>query len=348
MKKITIVDVAKKCNVGVSTVSRALNNNSDINEDTKKKILKVIDELGYVPNNSARNLKRTDAKCIGVLIKGITNPMFAPMTEIIEQKISRSGYATVVRYIRDDENESDIAAELAMEKRLCALIFLGGSFENEGDKLKKIGIPIVFSTVSNIDDSYKKSYSLLSVDDEKESFKIVNYLIKLGHKNIAIITEGTGKPSVALKREKGYKRALKENGIKENKDNIYYVDDKIEHFSMQNGYETARKIFANRKDITAIFCVSDYLAIGAVRAAKDAGIIIPKDVSIVGFDGIDIGRYMVPSLTTIMQPSNKIAHDSIDLLFDIIEKKKQNEIKIYDAKIIKGESAGVPRRKNGT
>ena len=108
MAEITIVEIAKKCGVGVSTVSRALNNHSDINPETKKRILDMIKETGYIPNNSARNLKRTDAKCIAVLIKGITNPFFSPMIEIIEQQTEKKKYALVLRHVEAYEDEVDV------------------------------------------------------------------------------------------------------------------------------------------------------------------------------------------------------------------------------------------------
>ena len=105
MAEITIKDIAKKCGVGVSTVSRALNNHPDINPETRSMILRVIEETGFIPNNSARNLKRTDAKCIAVLVKGITNPFFSNMIRIIEEETQRNKYALVLRHVEAQEDE---------------------------------------------------------------------------------------------------------------------------------------------------------------------------------------------------------------------------------------------------
>ncbi len=109
MAEITIKDIAKKCGVGVSTVSRALNNHPDINPETRSMILGVIEETGFIPNNSARNLKRTDAKCIAVLVKGITNPFFSNMIRIIEEETQRNKYALVLRHVEAQEDEMDVA-----------------------------------------------------------------------------------------------------------------------------------------------------------------------------------------------------------------------------------------------
>ena len=137
MAEITIVEIAKRCGVGVSTVSRAINNHSDINPETKKKIMAVIKETGYIPNNSARNLKRTDAKCIAVLVKGITNPFFSPMIEVVEHETEKRGYALVLRHVEAYEDEVDVALELEKEKRLRGIIFMGGSTKHASDKVKQ-------------------------------------------------------------------------------------------------------------------------------------------------------------------------------------------------------------------
>ena len=191
MSEITIVEIARRCGVGVSTVSRAINNHSDINPETKKRIMDVIKETGYIPNNSARNLKRTDAKCIAVLVRGITNSFFAPMIEVVEQEVEERKYALVMRHVEAYEDEVDVALELEKEKRLRGIIFLGGSARHSADKIKQLRVPVVFTTVGSdiSDDLNRNEYSTVSVDDAKESFKMVEHLISLGHRNIAIMTE---------------------------------------------------------------------------------------------------------------------------------------------------------------
>ena len=129
MPEITIKDVAKKCGVGVSTVSRAINNHPDINPATKQMIMDVIQSSGYIPNNSARNLKRVDAKSIAVLIKGITNPFFSNMVKIIEEETQKKHYSMELRHVESYEDEVDIALELVREKRLVEIEF----FYNESN-----------------------------------------------------------------------------------------------------------------------------------------------------------------------------------------------------------------------
>ncbi len=338
MAEITIVEIAKRCGVGVSTVSRAINNHSDINPETKKKIMDVIKETGYIPNNSARNLKRTDAKCIAVLVKGITNPFFAPMIEVVESETEKRGYALVLRHVEAYEDEVDVALELEKEKRLRGIIFMGGSTRHSAEKVKQLNVPVVFATIgSEISDNLSRSaYSTVSVDDALESKKITEYLIGLGHKKIAIMAEGSDTPSVVRLRLEGYLDALKANGIEVNDELIRYVDKRI--YTMQNGYDTAKALIESGVEFTALYCISDVLAIGALRAFADAGIRVPEDVSVAGFDGQELANYSIPRLTTISQPMSDISKETMKLLFSIIDGESRHKHIVYPGDLIVGES----------
>ena len=338
MSDITIKEIAKRCGVGVSTVSRALNDHSDINPATKQKILDVIKETGYIPNNSARNLKRTDAKCIAVLVKGITNPFFTPVIEVVENEVKKRGYALVLRHVEAYENEVDVALELEKEKRLRGIIFMGGSNKHSAEKMKQLNVPVIFSTVgSDISDELSKSaYSTVSVDDALESKKMTEYLIGLGHKKIAILTEGNDVPSVVSLRLEGYKAALKEHGIKEDKNLIRFVDRQI--YAIHNGYDTTKALIESGAKFTALYCISDVLAFGALRALKDAGLRVPEDVSVAGFDGQELSQYCIPRLTTIKQPLDKISKETMKLLFNIIDKESAHKHIVLPGKLVEGES----------
>ncbi|MDC7294875.1 LacI family transcriptional regulator [Butyrivibrio sp. DSM 10294] len=338
MAEITIVEIAKRCGVGVSTVSRAINNHSDINPETKKKIMAVIKETGYIPNNSARNLKRTDAKCIAVLVKGITNPFFSPMIEVVEHETEKRGYALVLRHVEAYEDEVDVALELEKEKRLRGIIFMGGSTKHASDKVKQLNVPVVFATIGSdiSDDLNRNAYSTVSVDDAFESKKITEYLISLGHKKIAIMAEGSDTPSIVRLRLEGYLEALKDNNIEVNNNLIRYVDKRI--YTMQNGYDTAKALIDSGEEFTALYCVSDVLAIGALRAFADAGVRVPEDVSLAGFDGQELAAYCVPRLTTIRQPMGDISKETMKLLFDIIDGESRHKHIVFPGELIEGES----------
>ncbi len=338
MAEITIVEIAKRCGVGVSTVSRALNNHSDINPETKKRIMAVIKETGYIPNNSARNLKRTDAKCIAVLVKGITNPFFTPMIEIAEHETEERKYALVLRHVEAYEDEVDVALELEKEKRLRGIVFMGGSAKHSSEKMKQLNVPVVFATIgSDISENLSRgSYSTVTVDDELESRKMTEYLIGLGHRKIAILSEGSDKPSIVKLRLDGYIEALKANNIEINENLIRCVDKRI--YSMENGYQTTKALIESGEEFTALYCISDVLAVGALRAFADAGIRVPEDVSVAGFDGQDISRFCVPRLTTLRQPLEDISRKTMKLIFDIIDGESGHRHITFPGELIVGES----------
>lgn len=335
----TIKDIAKICGVGVSTVSRAINNHPDINSETKQKILQTIEEYGYVPNNSARNLKRSNSKSIAVLIKGISNPFFTNMIRVIEGECKKKHYSMVLLHIEPDEDEVDVAQMVVKEKRLQGIIFLGGLFSHSEEKLKKLSVPFVFSTAGAIPENISKNlYSNIGVDDRRESARMVEYLISLGHKKIAILVAEAEGESIGKLRLEGYCDALRANNIEINKKLIWHVDKKIDHFSMENGYITAKKLLESKEEFTALYAVSDTLAIGASRALSEAGLKIPEDISVAGYDGIELANYITPSLTTMRQPTEKMAKDTIKLLFDIISGKTQHQHITYEAELLVKES----------
>lgn len=345
MDELTIKDVAKECGVGISTVSRALNNHPDISPETKKKIMGVIKETGYIPNNSARNLKRTDARCIAVLIKGITNPFFSSIIQIVETQVQKKKYAMVIQHVDAYENELDVALQLVKEKRLRGIIFLGGAYQHDKRKVEKLKVPFVFCTIGTVHETGKKTYSNIAVNDRLESRRMVDYLLDLGHRRIAIITEGTEAESVGQLRLEGYKDALTARGIAIDERLIYEVEDEQDPYSMESGYTTARKLLESGVDFTAVFAIADFLAVGVCRALHEAGKRIPEDVSVAGYDGISIGEFYTPQLTTIKQPIGKMAEKTIKLLFDVIEGKSGHEHIYFPAELVERESTGKPNHK---
>lgn len=335
----TIKDIAKICGVGVSTVSRAINNHPDINPETKEKIMNTIKEYGYVPNNSARNLKRVDAKAIAVLVKGISNPFFSNMIKVIEEECKKKRYSMELSHIEADEDEVDAALKVVKEKRLRGIIFLGGLFSHSDEKLKKLNVPFVFSTAGSIPENISKNqYSNIGVDDRKESARMVDYLIRLGHRNIAIVVAEAEEESIGKLRLEGYYDALQAHNIPVNPKLIYQTRDDIGHFSMENGCLTARKLVESGEQFSAVYAVADALAIGAIRALLEAGLRVPDDVSVAGYDGIDVSGYISPSLTTIRQPVEEMAKDTVKLLFDIIAGKKDHQHITYEAELLERES----------
>ncbi|MDT8719422.1 LacI family DNA-binding transcriptional regulator [Clostridium sp. 19966] len=338
METITIKDIAKLCGVAVSTVSRAINNHPDINEETKAMIMKVIKENNYIPNNSARNLKRLDSNTIAVLIKGITNPLFSNIIKTFELEIKKKKYSFILHRVEDREDEVDVAIQLEKEKRLKGIVFLGGHFFHSDEKLAQLNVPFVLSTIGSTQKIDKNICSSVSVDDFKESYKLVDYLCSLGHKKIAIITASMDDESIGNLRLNGYMKALKDNNIEIDEKLIRYMKDGIETYSMENGYMVTQELLESQQEFTAIYAISDTLAIGACKAIFDAGKKIPEDYSVAGFDGLDIAKYYNPSITTIRQPVEKMAQSTIKILFDMIRKKTPAQHVLFQGELVPGKS----------
>jgi DNA-binding LacI/PurR family transcriptional regulator len=338
MDTITIKDVAKMCGVGVTTVSRAINNHPDINEKTKDMVLQVIKENHYIPNNSARNLKRSASKTIAVLIKGITNSFFNRMLQVFEKETKRQKYSYILQPVDENQDEIDVAIELEKEKRLKGIIFLGGSFSHSKEKLDQLTVPFVLSTIGMTVEVDQNNYSSVSVDDFQESYKMVDYLCKLGHQRIAIIAANMGDKSIGKLRYNGYRKALEDRGLDYDENLVCCMKEEIESFTMENGYIVTKELLRSKEKFTAVYAISDSLAVGACKAILEAGKRVPEDYSVAGFDGLDISFYYNPSITTIRQPVEEIAEETIKILFDLIQKKTTQEHRTFPAELMIRES----------
>lgn len=341
MDTITIKDVARLCGVGVSTVSRAINNHPDIHQETKEKILQVIRENNYIPNNSARNLKRSVSKTIAVLIKGIDNPFFSGMIKIFEEETQKMKYSFILHRVDEREDEVDVALELVKEKKLKGIIFLGGYFSHSQEKLEQLVVPFVLCTTGISDKMSGGMYSSVSVDDFAESYKMVDYLCRLGHREIGILAAAPFDESIGKLRLAGYQKALEDHNIVPKQEWCFYSGEDVECYTMANGYEQMKKVMAADLGITAVFAISDSIAVGACKAVFDAGKSVPENISVAGFDGLDIARYYNPAVTTIRQPVEEMAQATVSILFDIIKKRSQNRQMIFPAHLVEGDSTRI-------
>ena len=340
MDSINIKDIARICGVGVSTVSRAINNHPDINPETKNMIMQAIKEHNYIPNNSARNLKRTDSKAIAVLIKGISNPFFSKMIRVFEEEIQKKKYLFIMQRMDACEDEVDVALELIKEKKPRGIVFLGGFFSHSKEKLEQLTVPFVLSTIGMTDSlEESSSYSWVSVDDYAESYKMTDYLCKLGHKRILILAATQDDESIGKLRLEGYKKALEDNGIELDEKLCIFSEVGRDCYTMDYGFMSMSRILKEKKvDFTAVYAISDSIAIGACKAITECGGKVPEDYSVAGCDGLDIAHYYNPTLTTIRQPIQHIAEASVKLLFDILAGRSGHQHKVFAGELLEQES----------
>lgn len=335
---VTIKDIARLSGVGISTVSRVINNKGSVSEATRKKVMDVVNTYNYIPNNSARNLKAAQSKNIALLVKGITNPFFNKMIRVIEQEVALRGYVLMIQNVNANEHELDIAIQEAQDRNLCGVIIMGGFYNYSEEKFRQLSIPCVLVTVSASEGVDKTLYSSVRIDDEHEGYNATNYLISLGHRRIGFLhkTPSENETPNAL-RYNGYLRALKENNIPFDP-NLVATNLTMEESGYKIGFQLMKQLYTKNRNMTAVFAFADILAIGAAKAVFSMGLTIPNDISIIGFDGIEMAEYYQPSLDTIYQPAMQMALSSVEILFDMIQGGKAQHI-VYDSVLLKRGSS---------
>lgn len=341
---ITIKDIARLSGVGISTVSRVINNTGYVSDEVRIKVMQVVRDNNYIPNKSARNLKANESKNIAILVKGITNPFFNKMIRVIEEKAALRGYSLMIQNVDDHINEMDLAIREARSNNLCGVILMGGTFGYSEELFRQLGIPCVLVTVSADHSISPELYSSVKINDEQEGYRAAEYLLSLGHKNIGFIYDVPNDRQTPNRlRFLGYQRALKKYGIPFDPSLAADNTDAPFYSGYLTGFNSMKQLYSRNPHMTAVFAFADVLALGAMKAAFSMGLKIPEDISIVGFDGIDAGEYYNPSLDTICQPASEMALSTIEFLFDMLKGRPAQHI-VYDAVLTKRGSCSICRQ----
>lgn len=311
MKAYTIKDIARLAGVSVTTVSRVLNHRPDVNRSTRARVEQVIEEYHFIGNTNARGLKQ-DNEVITLVVRGRSNPFLGSLAESILDHASSMSESLVTEYIDEKADEFLTALHMTQQNRVKGMIFVGSLIDERVRVLEGIDIPMVFTTV-NADKANLPNASSVAVDDFAMGKRVADELLKRGHRNIAVFGSNPVAGDSLSMRFQGFCQAYMEYGLTFNP--AYYRETR---FSLQSGYETAIEFIPQHPEITALFTMSDQVAVGAIRAIRDIGKSVPEDISVFGFDGVDISRYTIPRLATVEQPVDEIAKRSLSLLFDMI------------------------------
>lgn len=313
---MTIKDIARLSGVAVSTVSRVLNNHPDVSPESRERVLNIIREYNYVPNTSARDLVKTKSDAVGLIVRGYQNTFYTDIIHAIESALDKAGYTMVMRQIGTLDDEIQCGAMMEREKRLLGIIFLGGRSDYAPEELNVLTVPYVFCTYTNSYGTLKpKCYSSVSVCDEEEAVRAVNELISRGHRRIAALISAMDDHSISQLRYQGYVKALKAHGIDTDDSLIISCGS----FNIGDAYRSTKLALEDGCDFTAIFAIADNMAIGAMRALREAGRSIPDDCSIISIDGIEVSEYTEPMLSTLCQPITEMGTRSAELIVGLIE-----------------------------
>lgn len=323
-KKITIRDVARHAGVSVASVSYTLNGVDKVSPETKERILKTIEELNYKPSLIAQSLSNGASKLIGVSlpitekgdIPGIlleNNPFFGEFISGIESVTRNAGYDMLISGVNTDDQYTD----WIKRRKLDGIIMLGTYPRSIFEEIKSIDVPIVLTDTY---EEYASDFHRVMVEDEEGGYLAVKHLLELGHTRIGYVTGSINNSLVNYKRYLGYKRALEEAGITPEKEWFFE-----EHVTFNGGHRIGREIL-EKKNVTAVFVAADIMAIGVIKYYLENGKSIPGDLSVVGFDDIKFGQYMMPGLTTIRQDIIMKGHVAAEMIMkDIKAGRRSNE-----------------------
>ncbi len=305
----TIVDVAREAEVSVATVSRVLNNSTSVLPKTREAVLEAIEKLNYKPNLLGRNLRRSQTKMILVLLPTVSNPFYSGIVKGIEDIGHKNGYNIMLCNTNSDYQREKTYLELLKNKLSDGVIFMAPELNEE--ELSEIGSK--YPAVQCCEYKEGACVSHVSIDNYKAAYEIVSHLIELGHRRIGLIGSKSNCIS-SIQRHEAYKRALEDNGIQFDTDLVGYGN-----YSYKRALKAAKALLSRDDRPTAIFAISDIMAIGAIRAAKEARLRVPHDVAVAGFDNIDFASMYDPMITTIAQPRYEMGCVAMELLLKQIK-----------------------------
>jgi DNA-binding LacI/PurR family transcriptional regulator len=318
---VTMKDVAKLAGVSLSTVSRVLNDSSLVREETARKVQKAVEKLDYQINDSARILRTNTSNLIGVIGAGMERPFLANLLKGIEAEARERGYALIYGDSDGEFEKEQNYLNIMKQKKIDGIILITTNYYNNLLSIvKNYQIPVVFAS-GYISDP---QISCVTVDNVAAAYDVVEYLCQVGHKEMAFIKGPDLDLLASQERLRGVKLALRLSDIEFNPKRFIEGD-----FTFESGYSAAKKIINKFPDVTAIFAFNDEMAVGAISFLKEQNIKIPEDISVVGFDGIELGEYIDPALTTIKQSGYQLGLKSIEILNNIINQRKIEDNKVF-------------------
>ncbi len=317
MKPVTLKQIAETLGISVATVSKALRNYPDVSEKNKKLVNDLAKALNYVPNPSAVNLRTQKSKTIGVIVPAIVHHFFSSVIKGILEVAEKEGYMVILMQSNESFEMEKKQVDLLINKNVDGVLISLARNTNDFSHLKKImdyGIPLtLFDKIAKTVDCSK-----VIIDDRKAAYDAVSYLIKKGYKRIAHF-RGDLNPQNSIDRFLGYKQALIDNNIEYDKSLVFICNNDDD---FEDGYSAAAELDkTHRKSIDAIFCITDVVAIGALKYFNDHKISVPKDIALFGFSNWFMSSVVTPSLSTVNQPGYEMGKQSAKILLEELDAK---------------------------
>lgn len=308
--KPTIREVAKMSGVSISTVSRVMNAPESVVESKRKRVLEAIEKLQYQPNAFARGLIYRKSFTLGLLIPDIENLYYSGIIRGLQDACVKLGYSLMICNTDRDKDRMLSYIDMLHEKQVDGIVFASDIlFPEYHEKLQRYKIPFVL--LSTHSDEY--DIPCVEVDDEAAAYDAVKFLIELGHRDIGMIGFNHENSISGPPRYDGFIRALTEAGLTHNIEKIRSAAHRFEH-----AYEAAHELFTDYPELTAVFCVADEFAMGVISYLKDRSVLVPGQVSVVGFDNLRMASMFIPKLTTIAQPIYELGYRAAEKLHELL------------------------------
>lgn len=310
----TIREVAESAGVSYATVSHVINNTRLVSPETRERVLAAMDALNYHPNALARSLRQGKTNTIGLVLPDSANPFFAEISRSIEDEAFKKGYSVFLCNTELDTQRELFYVDVLSKKQVDGIIFVAAGEQADSlDFLLRRRMPVVMidRDVPNVE------VDAVLTDNQLGGFLATRHLLELGHRRIACIA-GPSSITPSAERIIGYRRALEEAGLPYDETLVIRGD-----YHSQSGMEITHTILQMDPRPTAIFALNDLMALGALRAASEAGYSVPQDLAVVGYDDLELARFTNPPLTTIAQPKKEVGARAIDLLVDRMSRKSR-------------------------
>jgi len=337
VRRVTIKDVAAHVGVSYQTVSRVINDRPDVAPKTRKRVLQAIEELGYQPSAIARSLVSQRTHTLGLITADFSDYFFTQVIGGAEIAARERGYFFILGSSERKPEDEPVYVRLLTERQVEGILFARPSTEKDTSHIRALlhqGVPLV-TTAYYLEG---EKLTVVDVDNVDGGQQATECLVRSGHRNIGLIKGPAGWKSVD-DRTRGYKLALERRGI-------HFREELIEggDWSEESGYKAMKRLLQKAPQITALFAQNDRMAIGAMRALREAGRRIPEDVAVVGYDDIPVAAYCEPPLSTIRQPMREVGRVAAELLLEAIENPEaERRMVLLKAELIIRESCGGGR-----
>jgi LacI family transcriptional regulator len=340
-KRPTIRDVAARAGVSVPTVSRVLAGNYPVAPATRAKVLRAMRELDYVVNAHARALAGATTKTVAFVVDDVTGPFYAYIARGVEQQAASEGRLCLLCTTHGDPERELAVVELMREQHAEAVIVVGGAWDDEKYKermryfasaLERSGSRLVLCGRPSLGEGVPAT--VVHYDNEGGAYAMTSHLLSAGHRKLCYMGLGVGL-STTDERVRGFRRAHADYGVEVDESLLLPGD-----FSKQSGYELTRKLVAERPDVTAVFGATDMVAAGVLKGLREAGIDVPGEMSVVGFDDIPLASDLTPALTTVHVPHEELGREAVRLGL-----RRESEQVVLGTHIVVRETVAPPPRR---